>query len=195
MSFTALVSSLKRSRVRAVSVGAAAVLLAAGGVTVANAVTPASAGGVFYACTNGANVQAATIELNTQPHCSNAQTLTQWNAQGPAGPAGPQGPQGIQGPAGPGTTAFGTNTNTAAAGRAIECYIGEVLLTAGSVAQGTPANGQLLSINQNAALFSLLGTTYGGNGTTNFALPDLRSAAPNNMTYSICTVGVFPSRN
>ncbi len=35
-------------------------------------------------------------------------------------------------------------------------------------------NGQLLPINQNAALFSLLGTTYGGNGTTNFALPDLR---------------------
>lgn len=34
--------------------------------------------------------------------------------------------------------------------------------------------GQLLPINQNAALFSLLGTTYGGNGTTTFALPDLR---------------------
>jgi microcystin-dependent protein len=35
-------------------------------------------------------------------------------------------------------------------------------------------NGQLLSISQNAALFSLLGTQYGGNGITNFALPDLR---------------------
>ena len=35
-------------------------------------------------------------------------------------------------------------------------------------------NGQLLPISQNQALFSLLGTTYGGNGTTNFALPDLR---------------------
>lgn len=35
--------------------------------------------------------------------------------------------------------------------------------------------GQLLAINQNQALFALLGTTYGGNGTTNFALPDLRS--------------------
>ena len=34
--------------------------------------------------------------------------------------------------------------------------------------------GQLLSISQNTALFSLLGTTYGGNGTTTFALPDLR---------------------
>src|SRR3954452_394295 len=35
-------------------------------------------------------------------------------------------------------------------------------------------NGQLLPINQNQPLFALLGTTYGGNGQTNFALPDLR---------------------
>ncbi|HEX8527501.1 phage tail protein [Allosphingosinicella sp.] len=39
-------------------------------------------------------------------------------------------------------------------------------------------NGQLLPINQNQALFSLLGTTYGGNGQTNFALPNLRGRAP-----------------
>lgn len=39
-------------------------------------------------------------------------------------------------------------------------------------------NGQLLPIAQNQALFSLLGTTYGGNGTTNFQLPDLRSRTP-----------------
>jgi microcystin-dependent protein len=39
-------------------------------------------------------------------------------------------------------------------------------------------NGQLLPINQNQALFALLGTTYGGNGTTNFALPDLRGRVP-----------------
>ena len=39
-------------------------------------------------------------------------------------------------------------------------------------------NGQLLPINQNQALFSLLGTTYGGNGTTNFALPDYRGRTP-----------------
>ena len=38
-------------------------------------------------------------------------------------------------------------------------------------------NGQLLPINQNQALFSLLGTTYGGNGTTNFALPNLQGRA------------------
>lgn len=39
-------------------------------------------------------------------------------------------------------------------------------------------NGQFLPINQNQALFSLLGTTYGGNGQTNFALPDLRGRVP-----------------
>lgn len=39
-------------------------------------------------------------------------------------------------------------------------------------------NGQLLPINQNQALFSLLGTTFGGNGQTNFALPDLRGQVP-----------------
>jgi microcystin-dependent protein len=42
-------------------------------------------------------------------------------------------------------------------------------------------NGQLLPINQNQALFSLLGTTYGGNGQTNFALPDLQSRTPIHM--------------
>ena len=39
-------------------------------------------------------------------------------------------------------------------------------------------DGQLLPINQNQALFSLLGTTFGGNGQTTFALPDLRARAP-----------------
>jgi microcystin-dependent protein len=42
-------------------------------------------------------------------------------------------------------------------------------------------NGQILPIAQNTALFSLLGTTYGGNGQTTFALPDLRSRWPNHQ--------------
>jgi microcystin-dependent protein len=42
-------------------------------------------------------------------------------------------------------------------------------------------NGQLISIQQNSALFSLLGTQYGGNGTTNFALPNLQSRVPIGM--------------
>ena len=42
-------------------------------------------------------------------------------------------------------------------------------------------NGQLLPINQNQGLFSLLGTTYGGNGQTTFGLPDLRGRVPMHM--------------
>jgi microcystin-dependent protein len=45
-------------------------------------------------------------------------------------------------------------------------------------------NGQFLQINQNQALFSLLGTTYGGDGRTTFALPDLRCKAPNHFGSS-----------
>src|SRR5882672_1930207 len=42
-------------------------------------------------------------------------------------------------------------------------------------------NGQLLPINQNQALFSLLGTTYGGDGRVNFGLPDLQGRIPIHM--------------
>lgn len=56
-------------------------------------------------------------------------------------------------------------------------YIGEIRLFAPNFAPRSWAfcNGQLLLINQNQALFSILGTYYGGNGVTTFALPDLRS--------------------
>jgi microcystin-dependent protein len=91
---------------------------------------------------------------------------------------------------------FGTNTNQAAAANGETCTLGEILLSASPAVTvgGVPANGQLLPISQNTALFSLLGTTYGGNGTSTFALPDLRGLAPNNMTYSICDEGIFPAR-
>lgn len=57
-----------------------------------------------------------------------------------------------------------------------EVFIGQIMPTAfGFAPRGFAlCDGQLLPINQNQALFSLLGTQYGGNGTTNFALPDLR---------------------
>jgi microcystin-dependent protein len=59
-------------------------------------------------------------------------------------------------------------------------YLSEVKICAFNFApQGWAfCNGQFLPINQNQALFSLLGTTYGGNGQTTFALPDLRSKTP-----------------
>lgn len=122
-------------------------------------------------------------------------------ATGPAGPQGEKGetgapgPQGPTGPAGDLSSAFGVNTQIASSGRGRECTLGEVILQAGAVANGAPANGQILSIAQNTALFALLGTTYGGNGTTTFALPNLQAAAPNGLTYSICMAGIFPSRD
>ena len=61
-----------------------------------------------------------------------------------------------------------------------EPFLGEIMLFAGNFAPRGFAlcNGQLLPINQNQALFSLLGTTYGGNGQVNFALPNLRGRVP-----------------
>ncbi len=58
-------------------------------------------------------------------------------------------------------------------------FIGEIALVPFTFAPRGWARcaGQLLPINQNQALFSLLGTTFGGNGTTNFALPDLQGRA------------------
>lgn len=58
----------------------------------------------------------------------------------------------------------------------MEGVIAQILLFAGNFAPKSWAfcNGAILPISSNTALFSLLGTTYGGNGTTNFALPDLR---------------------
>ena len=59
-------------------------------------------------------------------------------------------------------------------------FVGEIRMFAGNFAPNEWAfcNGQLMAISQNTALFSLLGTTYGGNGTTNFALPNLQANVP-----------------
>jgi microcystin-dependent protein len=62
----------------------------------------------------------------------------------------------------------------------MDAYLGEIRMFCGTYA---PANwafceGQLLPISANTALFSLLGVQYGGNGTTIFALPDLRGCVP-----------------
>lgn len=113
--------------------------------------------------------------------------------QGVQGPTGPTGPTGPQGPAGF-QNLFGTNTSMAQAGRGAECTLGEAILSAGAVAGGTPAIGQLFPIAQNQVMFALFGTLYGGDGITTFAYPDLRAAAPNGLTYWICDQGVFPAR-
>lgn len=62
----------------------------------------------------------------------------------------------------------------------MEPYVGQISMVAFPFAPKGWAlcNGSLLSINQNQALFAILGTTYGGDGVTTFKLPDLRGRAP-----------------
>ena len=62
----------------------------------------------------------------------------------------------------------------------IEPFLAEIRIFAGNFAPlgWALCNGQIMSISQNTALFSMLGTTYGGNGTTTFALPNLQGMAP-----------------
>ncbi len=66
-----------------------------------------------------------------------------------------------------------------------EPFIAEIRIFAGNFAPRGWAlcNGQLMLIDQNAALFSLVGTTYGGNGRTDFGLPNLQGRAPMHPGY------------
>ena len=114
--------------------------------------------------------------------------------EGPQGPVGPHGPVGPEGPATP-DARFGNNTSYTLQGKTLrECVLGEIMLFTGRYGQGIPAKGQLLQIAQYDALFSLMGTRFGGDGRNTFGLPDLRDAAPNGLTYTICHEGLFPSQ-
>ena len=86
-----------------------------------------------------------------------------------------------------------------AAAQASEPFLGEIQLFAFNFCPTgwVAAQGQLLSISANAALFNLLGTTFGGDGVTTFALPKwgpvyVENGAP--LTACIAITGVFPSR-
>ncbi|MCC8628121.1 phage tail protein [Xanthomonas vesicatoria] len=61
-----------------------------------------------------------------------------------------------------------------------EFFVGQIMLTGFVFAPKyfAQCNGQVLPVNQNQALFSLLGTRFGGNGSTTFALPDMRGRTP-----------------
>ena len=85
----------------------------------------------------------------------------------------------------------------------MEEYIGDIKLFAGTFCpKGYQyCEGQTIEINQNQALFSLLGTQYGGDGHATFNLPNLSNQimSKNNnsfvyMKYIICTEGIYPSR-
>ena len=168
--------------------------VAVAGATVAVDAGAAGSGTTYYACLShkGGLSKVGT----TAPTCPSTSTVISWSQTGPQGIQGVQGIQGAQGPPGPLNPAFGTNTSVASlSGTGEPCTIGQVILNAGVVYDGIPADGRLLPITGNTALFSVIGVDYGGNGTSNFAVPDLRSAAPSGLTYSICSSGVFPSTN
>jgi microcystin-dependent protein len=56
-------------------------------------------------------------------------------------------------------------------------------------------NGATLQIQQNTALFTLIGTKFGGNGTTTFCIPNLQGAEPQpGSGYYICVSGIYPAR-
>jgi hypothetical protein len=106
----------------------------------------------------------------------------------------PAGHPGNWAPLGP-ANVFGANSVTYTTGTAgATCNFGSLLLTAAKVipAGYVAADGSLLMISENSTLFSLLGNTFGGDGVTNFALPDLAAAAPNDTKYLICVSGIYP---
>ncbi len=77
-------------------------------------------------------------------------------------------------------------------------YLGIIKLFAGPyVPHGwLLCDGRLLQIVQNQALYAIMGNRFGGDGRTNFALPDLRKASPlNGLSYMICVEGIFPPRD
>ena len=89
----------------------------------------------------------------------------------------------------------------AAMDRVAECLVSEVIpvppgfLEDSDAAQRRclPASGNFLPINQHQMLFTLLGTEYGGNGTTSFAIPDLRGLTEaDGQGYCVCAAGRFP---
>ncbi len=96
-----------------------------------------------------------------------------------------------------GAVAFLCMAGPASAGS--EPFLGENMLFGFSFCPKgwLPADGRLMSIPQNTALFSLLGTTYGGNGKVNFKLPLAKPETTVDfvtLTSCIAVTGVFPSR-
>ena len=167
--------SYRHLRVAAEIVGA--VVLLSGGAAAAAASAGHSSvpsglkGPILHGCAN-AKTGAVSLVLKLGGHCPKGTRTVSWN-----------------------TALFGTKTNRATTGTGTAgCTLGQVVLTAGKIAgsETLPADGQILKIADNTPLFALLGTEYGGNGTTTFALPNLRNDAPNGLSYSICDFGTYP---
>jgi hypothetical protein len=169
------IAGIGRGRLRLVAeIVGGVLLLSAGAAAASVATSSATPPATIHGCVN-TRTGALSVELKSGARCPRGTKTLSWNN----------------------TTAFGSRTNAAAVptgNGGATCTLGEVLLMGGSTlgANMIPADGQLLSPTAQTALFSLYGTRYGGNGTTTFGVPNLKSAAPNGLTYAICLTGVFP---
>jgi microcystin-dependent protein len=86
------------------------------------------------------------------------------------------------------------STNGGSAAMSENAFLGEIRMVAFNFAPvgWAPCDGRLMSISQNQAMFAILGVNYGGDGKSNFALPNL---PPLNGTYFIiCLSGIFPTK-
>jgi len=179
-----------------------------------NTDSPSATFNLLFANNGGAIAETGFyINPNGTLHFASAQTFPiAAGPEGPAGPQGPTGPTGLQGPAGPAGSGVVPANLTALSGQLSTndgvaylgatrfsyqgaCVIGDVFLSVNGYGSGNalPADGRTIPIQKNTALFSLIGTNFGGNGTSDYALPDLRAFAPKGMQYSICLNGTFPS--
>ena len=81
----------------------------------------------------------------------------------------------------------------------METFLGSLMLVPYTIVPvgWARCNGQLMQITQNSALFSLLGTTYGGDGLSTFALPNLMVNDVNGklLTWIICLAGIYPAQS
>jgi hypothetical protein len=163
-----------RGRLRLIAEIVGAVLLLSTGAALGSVAASSPAPTTIHGCV-AAKTGALTVELKAGARCPRGAKSLTWSG---------------------GASAFGSGTNTATASTAsgAECTLGEVLLVAGKTTDDSviPADGQLLQISSNDALFALFGTKYGGNGTTTFGVPNLKAAAPNGLSYVICAFGVYP---
>ena len=188
-------------QVTARGLATAVVSFAVGAISVMGVAEAAGDGAhVYSGCLSkaGGTMYDVAVDAKKAPACPTGDRALKWNETGPTGrtgeigktgktgavgPQGTQGPQGlqgvqglqgiqgIQGLVGPGADLLGTNTQKAVAGTGATCTIGQVMLFSGQVAEGMPANGQILPIASYVPLFSLLGTTYAATAPATLRCP------------------------
>ncbi len=213
-------SSIRPQLNHATVVAYLALFVALGGGAFAMSARPAAkkqASTRLVACVakRGGAVRLVSSSRSCRRRSERSVTWNRAGLTGPAGPAGPAGAAGAIGAAGtPDPAGFYSRTESDArylaasrfggadksepvnsgGGGFPSCTVGEVMLFAGKYPpKGTLfADGQLVSIASNTALFQILGTHYGGDGTSTFAVPDMRGIEPAGVNYVVCTLGIYP---